>query len=111
MTIWPKTIECKVSGPEQSSQWIEIFIDEETTDPSGPDPVTVCLTFEQVSQLIDKLMNAYPPVRSKEYARGFLSGKASVQFPVCACAFADDEETILRPCDAHAAWLKAGTEL
>ena len=39
-------------------------------------------------------------------AEAYRQAKAHIQFPLCACSFSDDEETILSPCAAHAAWKK-----
>ena len=39
-------------------------------------------------------------------AEAYRQAKAHIQFPLCACSFSDDEETILSPCAIHAAWKK-----
>lgn len=43
---------------------------------------------------------------AKARKEGYDLAKANIQFPVCACKFADDEETLLAPCQAHLLWKK-----
>jgi hypothetical protein len=63
------------------------------------------ITKETAERLIKELEDIFQ-IKSHEFARGFAQGKRSVQFPICACEFADDEETLISPCQAHKAWAK-----
>ena len=85
--------------------WAIFTMDCSDPSPCSPEPLRELISELEAKDLIKQLENVFP--RLRRYAAGFAAGKAAVQFPVCACEFADDEETLISPCQAHQAWAES----
>jgi len=74
-----------------------------------PEPVSSFLSEDDAKLVIQQLHKAFPGIETPAQARhkGYQNAKANIQFPVCACQFADDEETLISPCIAHLEWAKS----
>lgn len=96
----------KTSKDAFGTVWLTVSV--ESPDPYAPDPLTDLLTEDRARQLIKELYLLFPSIESpaQALARGYKQAKKHIQFPVCACEFADDDETVIKPCLAHAEWAK-----
>ena len=91
----------KTSKDAFGTVWLTISLPD-------PDPLTDLLTEDRARQLIKELYLLFPSIENpaQALARGYKQAKKHIQFPVCACEFADDDETVIKPCLAHAEWAK-----
>jgi len=85
-----------------------LTIDVSDAAPNSPPEVSTYLDEVEARLLIKQLYEAFPSIETPAQAlhKGYERAKAHIQFPVCACHFADDEETLLSPCLAHLEWAK-----
>ena len=88
--------------------YVELTLDVSDSSPHSPDPLSCCLSEKEARDLIWRLYELFPQLDTpgKAMQRGYDNAKAHIQFPVCACHFADDEETLISPCMAHLEWAK-----
>ena len=86
-----------------------LTIDNSDASPHSANPASAYLDIDDAKELIKQLYAAFPEIETPVQAlsKGYKNAKAHIQFPVCACRFADDEETLISPCMAHLEWAKS----
>jgi hypothetical protein len=110
MNIWPRRISVQAEYYTEAFSHIAVTFYSGDPAPDGPPDVGVNLTTEQLESLILDIYKATKEVRPIDFVRGYKAGRSSVQFPVCACEFDDDQDTLIRPCLAHKEWAASKNE-